>query len=143
MSQWVKDQVKQRGLSSSVHLLGSYSIEKMPIYFALADAMLVTLRDDLIFSLTIPAKVQSYLACGKPIVAALNGEGAKVIKESGSGFVVESGDYKGLSEIIVKMYQTSIEDRQKMGDNGRTYFENNFEREILLDKLENWLIELV
>ena len=68
----------------------------MPRYFALADALLVTLRNQPIFSLTIPAKVQSYLACGKPIIAALDGEGARVVQEAGAGLTAEAGRCSGV-----------------------------------------------
>ena len=71
MFSWVGDQVKRRGLTKTVHLLGRHPVEAMPRYFSLANVMLVTLRRDPIFALTIPAKVQSYLACAKPLIAAL------------------------------------------------------------------------
>ena len=84
---WVEDRVRELRLEDRVHLLGKRPMERMPRYFALADALLVTLKRDPIFSLTIPGKLQSYLACGRPVVAALDGEGARVIKESGTGLV--------------------------------------------------------
>ena len=82
---WVRAQIAERGLAGCVHLLGRYPMEAMPRYFALADAMLVTLKDEPILGLTIPARVQSYLACGRPIVAGINGEGARIINEAGAG----------------------------------------------------------
>ena len=63
-------------------MLGSYPIEQMPHFYAQADAMLISLNDEYIFSITIPAKVQSYLACGKPILAMVNGEASSIIKGS-------------------------------------------------------------
>lgn len=74
-SSWVEQQVKERDLSRSYHLLGRYHIQSMPHFFARADVMLVTLKREPIFTLTLPGKIQSYLACGKPIIAALDGEG--------------------------------------------------------------------
>ncbi len=140
MHSWVESEVKKRELSNNFHLLGYFPIEKMPIFFSFADVMLVTLKDELIFSLTIPGKVQSYLACGKPIIAALKGEGARVINEANAGIVCIPEDPVSLSESVLKMYNMSAEQREILGKNGRIYFESNFERNILLDRLEKILI---
>jgi len=136
MREWVEEQVKVRGLTQQVHLLGQYPVEKMPRFFALADVMLVTLKSQPIFALTIPSKVQSYLACGKPMIAALEGEGDKVIRESGAGMVCPPENSTALAETILAMYQKTAAERAKMGEQGRRYFETHFEREMLLNKLE-------
>ncbi|MCJ7538115.1 MAG: glycosyltransferase family 4 protein [Desulfobacterales bacterium] len=143
MFQWVQDQVQMRDLQNTVHLLGRHPAEAMPRYFALSDALLVTLRKDPIFALTIPSYVQSYLACAKPIIAGLEGEGAKIIEESGAGITCSAENPKALSDAILKMYNMSKEDREVMGQKGRSYFEINFEREMLLDRLDGWMKELV
>lgn len=140
---WVEDRVRELGLEGHVHLLGRRPPESMPRYFALADALLVTLKRGLIFSLTIPAKVQSYLACGRPVAAALDGEGARVIEESGAGLVVPAEDAGSLAEAVLRLYETSSEEREEMGRQGRAYSEEHFEREKLLDQLEGWAEELV
>jgi len=123
-----------------VHVLGSFPMAQMPAFFSLADAMLVTLRDDPVMSTTIPGKVQSYLACGRPLLGALNGAGADVISESGSGFCVKSGDHQGLADAVLKMRGLSEAKRQRMGQAGRTYFEKHFDRDVLVDQLESWMI---
>ena len=143
MYPWVVDQVKQRNLSRTVHLLGRHPAEMMPRYFALSDALLVTLKKEPIFALTIPSKIQSYLACGRPIIAALDGEGARIVEESGAGITCSAEDPKALSDAIFKMYNMFETDREEMGRNGRRYFEKNFDREMLLEKLEGWMRELV
>lgn len=116
---------------------GSYKSEEMPLFFACGDALIVSLKKSKIFSLTIPAKVQSYLACGKPIIGSIDGEGAKIISESGAGFVSPSEDSDKLVENIIKLYNLSDEARIKLGKNGRAYFESEFSMEILINKLEN------
>jgi colanic acid biosynthesis glycosyl transferase WcaI len=141
--QWVKKQVRTRKLENTVHLMGRHPAEAMPLYFALSDALLVTLKKEPIFSLTIPSKVQSYLACGKPIIAGLEGEGAKIIEESGAGITCSAENPKALSSAILKMYNLSKKDREVMGQKGRSYFEINFEREMLLDRLDGWMKKLV
>jgi len=142
MQEWVEEQVKVRGLTQQVHLLGRYPVEAMPRFFALADVMLVTLKSQPIFALTIPSKIQSYLACGKPMIAALEGEGGNVIRESGAGMVCPPENPKALAETILAMYQQTPAQREKMGEKGRTYFESHFEREMLLNKLEECMKNL-
>ena len=129
-----------RGLTR-VHLLGSRPLETMPAYFSLADVMLVTLRSDPILAKTIPGKLQSYLACGRPVIGALDGEGANVIKESGAGFAVDSGDAQGLADSLVRMSKMDVSERQRMGDAAISYYRNHFDREELIDRLEEWVKE--
>lgn len=142
MFQWVEEQVRVRDLKSTVHLLGRHPAEKMPRYFALSDALLVTLRKEAIFALTIPSKVQSYLACAKPIIAALDGEGARIIDEAGAGLTCPAENPGALANAVLKLYRMDEKDRVAMGQMGRSYFDKNFEREMLLDRLEKWMIDL-
>jgi glycosyltransferase involved in cell wall biosynthesis len=142
MLPWVREQVTLRGLENTVYLLGRYPAEAMPRFFALSDALLVSLKKEPIFSLTIPAKIQSYLACAKPIIAALDGEGAKVAEESRAGLTCPAENPDALAKTVLKMYDMSEKDRQLMGKNGRIYFEKNFERNMLLDRLEGWMDDL-
>jgi glycosyltransferase involved in cell wall biosynthesis len=139
MQAWVESEVRRRKLGNNVHLLGRHPIESMPRFFALADAMLVTLKQDPVFALTIPSKVQSYLACGRPIIAALDGEGARVVAESGAGIAASAGDAGALAEGVRRLYRMSRPEREAMGQRGRRYFEQHFERELLLGRLEEWI----
>src|SRR5207245_301219 len=77
MRGWVEDEVRRRGLQASFHLLGQRPPQRMPRYFAHADVLLATLRREPIFAYTIPSKIQAYIACGKPVIAALEGEGGR------------------------------------------------------------------
>ena len=92
---------------------------------------------------TIPCKIQSYLACARPILGALDGEGAKLIQESGAGFAVPSGDAQGLAAAVLKMNEMDVAERETMGDAAAAYNQKNFDRERLLDQLEGWLKTLV
>ncbi len=136
---WVEDQVQVLGLQDRFHLLGQRPVESMPYYFALADAMLVTLRRDPIFALTIPSKVQSYLACAKPVVAAADGEISRILLTSGAGVPCPSEDASALAEAVIKLYRMSHLERQEMGKRGKGYYETHFRREQLLDRLEDWM----
>ncbi|MDD5492761.1 MAG: glycosyltransferase family 4 protein, partial [bacterium] len=139
---WVKKQLPLQGLTNKVHLIGQRPITEMPAYFAAADALLVTLKAEPIFALTIPTKVQSYLACGKPIIAALNGEGAKVIVEAGAGLTCPSSDAIALAGIIKNVYEMSAQERENMGAKGKKYYQNNFDYSRLIIKLEEYINEL-
>lgn len=140
---WMLEEVKGRGLEKVVHFLGRKPSESMPQYFALADVLLATLRPEPVFSLTIPSKIQTYLACGRPVVAALDGEGARIINESGGGIAVDAGDAHGLATAVKRLHGMPSEERDFMGKQGRIYYEEHFDREILVDRLESWMQELV
>jgi len=143
MREWAECQVNKRGLSGNFHFLGRYPSEVMPQFFSHADVMLVTLKKEPIFALTIPAKIQSYLACGRPVIAALDGEGASIIKSSGSGYTCPAEDPSALAMTVLKMYKTPKLEREEMGMRGRAYYESNFDRDMLLDRLDKWMRELV
>ncbi|MEO7727314.1 MAG: glycosyltransferase family 4 protein [Burkholderiales bacterium] len=139
---WVEREIVARGLQATVHLLGRFPPEAMPRFFARSDAMLVTLKKEPIFALTLPAKVQSYLACAKPIIAALDGEGARIVTEAGAGVAVAAEDPAALANAVLDLARLGADARQAMGQRGRAYFEQHFEREMLLSKLEGWMNEL-
>ena len=140
---WVERRVSEFGIEDRFHLLGRRPVETMPRYLSLADALLVTLNKDPVLSLTIPSKTQPYMACGRPILAALDGEGARVVEEAGAGFAASAEDPGALAEAVLGLYEASPEEREEMGRRGRVYFEEHFEREKLLDRLEGWMNELV
>ena len=108
----------------------------MPIFFSHADALLVSLKKNKIFSLTIPAKVQSYLACGKPIIGSLDGSGAQIIIDAKCGIVSPSEDIFKLSKNIKEILSMDKDKLNEMGRNGRYYYEKEFDRKFLLDRLE-------
>jgi colanic acid biosynthesis glycosyl transferase WcaI len=139
---WVEQEIRRRGLTGCVRMLGHHPAETMPVYFALADALLVTLRDDPIVSLTIPSKIQSYQACGRPIIAALNGDGARIVREADCGVTCPAGDADGLARAVLNLYQMQPEGRRAMGMRGRAYFLEHFERERLLNQFEGWMTEV-
>lgn len=131
---FVLEKIEEYNLNDNFHLLGSFPLETMPHFFSCASALLVTLKQSTIFSLTIPGKLQSYLACAKPIIGGLDGEGSRIIVESKSGFVAPSGNHDELANAILKLYNLSELEREVLGNNALKYYEENFEREKLLNK---------
>jgi len=141
--EWMRQEAERLGVGERVHFMGSFPAERMPALFAASDVLLVTLKDDPVFDRTIPSKVQTYMACGKPIVAALNGEGARVISEANAGMSVGAGDDEGLAATVRKLYGMNESDRGKMGSRGRDYYRAEFERDMLIGRLEGWMRHVV
>ena len=131
----VLEKISRYSLDDYFKFLGSFPPEDMPAFFASADALLVSLKDTKIFSMTIPGKLQSYLACGKPIIASLNGIGSKIIKESNSGFTSNAEDYESLANSIINFSKLNSSKREELGKNARDYYEKEFERSSLLTRL--------
>jgi glycosyltransferase involved in cell wall biosynthesis len=136
MKNYVKNKIIEFGLENNFLLLGPFPSYKMPDYFSCADLLLVSLKKELIFSLTIPSKIQSYMACKKPILASLDGEGSKIIDEANAGFTSNAEDYIGLKESVKKALSLSSDELYQLGINARNYYEKEFERDALINKLE-------
>lgn len=140
---WLQEEVRRRGLQERVVLLGRHPVERMPSFYAHADALLVSLKKDPVFSLTIPGKVQSYLQSGIPLLGMLDGEGAQVIRSAQAGLVCEAGDAAGLAEAVLAMASMAPAARQDMGQRGRAYAQSEFDRDTLMDRLESLLQESI
>jgi len=136
---WVKEQVQQRGITEVFHVFGRYPSETMPYFFSQASALLVSLKKDPIFSLTVPGKVQSYLASGKPLIAALDGEGAALVIVAGCGMVSPADDTQALAEVVLRMSALPEAELQTMGARGQAFCQQHFDRTRLLDNLEELL----
>lgn len=142
-SEWLQQEVSRRGLSDCVLLLGRFPVDRMPSFYAHADALLVSLKSDRVFSMTIPGKVQSYLLAGLPLLGMLDGEGANIIRESGAGLVGPAGDSGALARAAVEMASLSKEERLAMGRQGVLYAQQEFDRESLIDRLESMFREVI
>ena len=134
-----------QGLADSLNnvvFYGRRPLEEMPSFYAMADAMLVTLAADPFLSCTLPGKVQSYMAAGKPIIGAINGEAADVIREAACGYCDKAEDDKRLAESISAFINNK--NKEQLGINARRYYEENFSKETFMDALEaelNFLAE--
>lgn len=125
MTPWLENQVAA-GLHNVV-LAGRFPAEEMPQFFARSQGLLVSLKDEEIYAQTVPAKIQSYLAASKPILASINGEGARVVLEAQAGLVSPAEDAAALAENIEKLYNADATERAAWGASGRRYFLHNFE----------------
>jgi len=113
-------------------------VEKIPELLSACNIAFLSLKDDPIFRITIPAKLQTYLACGKPIVAAISGEAANIITESNAGLCSPPCDEETLANNILKLYRMDEKELAKFSENARRYYENNFEKNKLFDILEEY-----
>jgi glycosyltransferase involved in cell wall biosynthesis len=139
--EFVENKIKELSLKDHFFLLGDYPIDYMPSFFACADCLLVSLKKNHIFSLTVPSKLQSYLACGKPIIASLDGEGVKILRNAKAGLVSESENPVLLAQRVLEMNNLSHSELKEMGRNARAFFDANFERELLVTRLEDIFAE--
>ena len=123
---WLQKQVEQKKLKN-IFLSGRYPMQAMPEIFFYSKVLLVTLKADPIFELTVPSKVQAYLAAGKPILAAIDGEGARVIDESGAGLTGAAADALTLASNMRKFHSMDADTLNKMSLNAKNYFDKNFD----------------
>lgn len=135
---WAREEVQRRGLEERVLFFGQHPVERMPSFFKHADALLVSLKDTPIFAMTIPGKLQAYLAAGIPVLAMLNGEGSAIVDSSGAGLSCPAGDGRALAERALRLAAMSQDERQRMGRRGRDYYAENFDRGMLISKLLRW-----
>lgn len=142
MASWVAEEIKKRDLQQKVLMLGRFPSDRMPSFFKHADALLVSLKNEPIFAMTIPSKLQTYLAAGIPLVAMLNGEGSVVVRESGSGVTCGAGDHEGLAKAVLQLSQATSEERIEMGRKGLELSQREFDRDTLISRLEGWIDEL-
>jgi glycosyltransferase involved in cell wall biosynthesis len=139
-AEWVRSEIIRRRLGDVVFMLGRHPPERMPAFFRGAGALLVSLKREPVFGMTIPGKLQSYLAAGIPVVAMLDGAGRDVIAEAGAGVAVPPGCPEELAEKIMWLADLRQSDREAMGRRGREYADREFNRESRLSQLEQWLL---
>lgn len=137
MRAWAESEVKRLGIEDTFIFLGSKPLEMMPGYYAQSDVMLLSLTDTPLFAVTVPAKFQTYLASGKPILASVNGEVARIVDEYKVGLSVPAGSPSLLAEAILKLKNCSSKELKEMASNSKICHQENFERETQLSLLES------
>ena len=113
----------------------------MPAFMNAADVLMFSLKDELCFNLTVPAKVQFYMSQGKPILAMINGDGAALVKEADCGMSVKAGDYSTLADAIQQMSTLPKEKLLIFGQKGKNFYEEHFRKELRINQLEKLLNE--
>lgn len=131
-----------KGLDDIVIFHGQHPLDRMPDFYRIADVCLLTLKSESLIGLTIPSKLQGYMAAGKPIIGAINGAAQEIIRESKCGLCVNASDSIALAEAM-KDFMVNPKKYENCGENGRKYFKKHFTKEIYMKKLEKELQRLV
>jgi glycosyltransferase involved in cell wall biosynthesis len=131
----LKRLARERGLLN-VKFIDRQPAAAMPKFFALADALLVHLRAEPLFRITIPSKTIAYLACGRPILAVTEGDAADLVRKYGAGLVCPPEDPSALAATIRRLYHLTPQQRAQMGEAGRRAYLSNFTRQSLMDRYE-------
>lgn len=132
----MKKFVKRECLEKIVLFYGRRPVEEMPKFYQLADACLVSLKSDNKIGLTLPSKVQGYMAAGKPILAMVDGSTKDIIEKSGCGICVKAGDIYAFAEAMRDFAENTVKYKD-CGKRGREYFKKNFTQKSFMEKLEN------
>lgn len=119
---------------------GQHPVADVPKYHTLADALVACLVKSDAIGLTIPAKITSYTAAGRPVLCCMDGEGARVVEEAGCGFACPAGDVDGLCKNLLKLYYMSPAARAELGRRGREYHRAQFDRTRLLGALTDFIV---
>jgi glycosyltransferase involved in cell wall biosynthesis len=135
-------QARQKNLTS-VRFLGSRPPASMPCYLAQADALFIHLKNKPEYSITIPSKTYSYLAAGKPIIAAASGDVASLITRLGAGVICPPEDADSLANSIRELYACPVSKREEMGRKGRESFLTNFTRSVLVNRYESLFLKVL
>lgn len=134
-----KKEIEVANVPNYFNFIGRKPATDIPKYFAKSDASLITLGKSEVFAMTIPAKVQSSMACGMPIIASIDGEAQEVIAQAQCGYCGEAASAKQLVNNIIKFKNCSKEKREEFSQNAMMYFKKNYEKSMLLDKIEVYL----
>jgi glycosyltransferase involved in cell wall biosynthesis len=125
---------------SNVIFLEKQPAENMGKILALADVTVVHLKDSPLFRITIPSKIQAYMAAGKPIIAGIRGDAASLLSASGAGKVVAPENPEAIAEGVVELYRMSESERNEMGQKGRKYYKSKMSIEAGVNTIEDIFI---
>jgi len=128
---------------SNVIFLPRQPASRITSFYALADILIVHLINNPLFEITIPSKVQSYLAFGRPILVGVNGEAADLVIKAGAGVKAEPSNPADIAKGVMQIYNMSNKDRERMGDAGRHYFLQNLTMKQGVDSYENLFKEVL
>ena len=126
-------EINMRKVSERFILIPRQPAERIPEILSVCDAGFISFNDTALWEMTIPAKLQSYMACGKAILASASGETKRVLEEANCGVCTDIGNPEALAEGIVRLMKMDI---QALGQNAREYFENNFDKKKLMDWMD-------
>lgn len=129
--------IREYQLEKTVFTYGRKPAEDMPALLAEANVLLSTLTAEPIFALTVPSKIQSYLASGRPILAAMNGEGARIVDIAKAGLSCPAESPDALAARVLEFYHMGEHERNQLGQNGKEFFSKHFDQSIVIKQIED------
>lgn len=135
----LRSKIQENNIENIIKMIDQKPAEEIPSYISACDATLISLKSNNISEKILPAKIQSYLACGKPVIGCAKGEIEKVINNSGAGICCSEENEEKLAEIIIEMKNKTKEELEQHGKNARKYYEENYEKNYLLNKIDKIL----
>lgn len=132
--------VKELHAEDAVTFYGSVPATDIPKFTALADALIVCLSDSPDLGLTVPAKVASYMAAGKPVLASMDGAGNAAVAAAG-GLSSPACDAAALTDNLLALTRMDAAQRAAMGQSAKEYYLAHYRRSELLRKLEHFILE--
>jgi glycosyltransferase involved in cell wall biosynthesis len=133
-----EESITKAGVWDLFEFKGRVKATEVPDMLASGNAAFLSFADDEIFAKTIPAKLQSYMACAMPIIASARGESVRVITEADCGMCSDIGDARALAENIIKMRNLSKDRLQEMGENAYAYNKEHFSKKKLMDEIDEY-----
>ncbi len=131
-------EIEKRNVVDMFELVGRKPAEEIPQILAESDAAFLSFMDNPLFAKTIPAKLQSYMACGVPIIASAAGESERIIESAECGICCPIGDSEALAVEVVKLIKEDRDVISQMGNNARVYYEKHYEKKMLMDYMEKY-----
>ncbi len=135
--------IEEAAVQDYFHFIPQQPASAIPQILAAANVAFISFSDNPLFSMTIPAKLQSYMACGMPIIAAADGETRRIIEEASCGICVSPADAPALYNAIAALFTIDRSTLAQMGDNARLYVMKHFNREQLLEWLDSKVADLL
>lgn len=137
----LKLNVEESQVTDFFNFIDKQPATRIPEFMAVSDATLISLSKSKVFSITLPAKTQSCLACGVPVIVSADGEIQDVINKAEAGVCSDAGDAKGLAENIINLVNMSTEKHRDMAQNAVGYYQKNFDKRTLLNRMDKWFSE--
>ncbi|MDE6340296.1 MAG: glycosyltransferase family 4 protein [Muribaculaceae bacterium] len=132
---WIENYIRDKKIQN-VYCLGRYPLSTMQEFYNRADVLFLSLNSSPVFSLTVPGKLQSYMASGKPVVAMINGEGRDLLKEADCGWSVPAAHPAELADLLLRISKEDKAILDRKGQNGKEYSEQHYKFNKCIDKLE-------
>ncbi len=129
-------EIKVRKVEDKFIMIPRQPAEKIPEFLAACDVAFLSFQDAPLWQMTIPAKLQSYMACGMPVIASAGGETGRIINEAGCGVCTNIGDAVELRQAVI--YMKNRNDLKEMGMKSQSYFKTHFDKNMLMNQMEDF-----